>query len=108
MGLKVIGTGQGRTGTTSLKIALEQLGFGKCYHMWELMNNPNELIYFQKAERGENGDWDELFKGYNSACDYPVIRYYKQVLEKYLAPRSLLQIKKQRHRYPYVCDYGCK
>jgi len=83
MGLKVIGTGQGRTGTTSLKIALEQLGFGKCYHMWELMNNPDQLIYFQKAERGENVDWDELFKGYNSACDYPVIRYYKQVLEKY-------------------------
>ncbi len=45
MGLKVIGTGQGRTGTTSLKIALEQLGFGKCYHMWELMNNPDQLIY---------------------------------------------------------------
>ena len=83
MGLQVIGTGQGRTGTTSLKVALEQLGFGKCYHMWELLNNPGQLIYFQQAEAGEPVDWDELFKGYQSACDFPVIRYYKQVLEKY-------------------------
>jgi hypothetical protein len=83
MALHVIGTGKGRTGTTSLKIALEQLGFGKCYHMWELMNNPDQLIYFQQAERGENVNWDELFNGYHSACDYPVIRYYKQILEKY-------------------------
>ena len=83
MALQVIGTGQARTGTTSLKAALEQLGFGKCYHMWELMNNPDQLIYFEQAERGENINWDELFTGYLSACDYPVIRYYKQMLKKY-------------------------
>ena len=36
MGLKVIGAGLGRTGTASLKVALEQLGFGPCYHMGEV------------------------------------------------------------------------
>ncbi|MEO6695773.1 MAG: sulfotransferase family protein [Ignavibacteria bacterium] len=83
MALQVFGTGQGRTGTSSLKIALEYLGFGKCYHMYELLSNPEQIIYFEKAERGEDVDWDGLFKGYHSACDMPVIRYYKQILENY-------------------------
>ncbi|MEO5907174.1 MAG: sulfotransferase family protein, partial [Saprospiraceae bacterium] len=83
MALKVFGTGQGRTGTTSLKLALEHLGFGKCYHMFELMAHPDQIIYFEKAERGEKVDWDKLFEGYQSACDMPVIRYYEDILKRY-------------------------
>src|SRR4249920_487544 len=83
MALQVIGTGQGRTGTTSLKNALEHLGFGKCYHMVELLTHPEQVIYFEKAEAGEKVNWDELFEGYHSACDFPIIRYYKQILEHY-------------------------
>lgn len=33
MALKVIGAGLGRTGTLSLKLALEHIGIGPCYHM---------------------------------------------------------------------------
>jgi hypothetical protein len=83
MALKIIGTGIGRTGTHSLKLALEQLGFGKCYHMAELFQNPKGLIQFEKAERGEGPDWDTLFEGYQSAVDYPATRYYKQLMKKY-------------------------
>src|SRR5947208_5972250 len=83
MSLQVIGSGVGRTGTHSLKLALEQLGFGKCYHMMELFQNPEGLIHFQQAERGETVDWDKLFEGYKSAVDYPVARYYKQLIAAY-------------------------
>ena len=83
MGLQVIGTGHGRTGTNSLKLALEQLGFGKCYHMSELIYNPDNLIYFEQAERGEAVDWDKLFNGYHSACDFPVILYIDKLIKKY-------------------------
>jgi hypothetical protein len=83
MAIKVIGTGLGRTGTHSLKMALEQLGFGKCYHMVELLNNPAGLRHFEEAERGEDTNWDALFQGYLSAVDYPVARYYKPLLTKY-------------------------
>ena len=83
MSLQVIGSGVGRTGTHSLKLALEQLGFGKCYHMAELFQHPEGLIYFQQAERGETVDWDKLFEGYKSAVDYPVARYYKQLIAAY-------------------------
>jgi len=80
MSLQVIGTGVGRTGTHSLKLALEQLGFGKCYHMEELLQHPEGLIYFENAEKGEHVEWSKLFEGYNSAVDYPVARYYKQII----------------------------
>ena len=83
MSLQVIGSGVGRTGTHSLKLALEQLGFNKCYHMMELFQHPEGLIYFQKAERGEIVDWDKLFEGYKSAVDYPVAKYYKQIIAAY-------------------------
>jgi hypothetical protein len=83
MALEVIGTGMGRTGTMSLKMALEQLGFGKCYHMFELFQHPEGIVYFQKAARGEPVDWDKLFEGYRSAVDMPVNIYHKQLMALY-------------------------
>ncbi len=32
MALKIIGAGMGRTGPASLKVALEALNIGRCYH----------------------------------------------------------------------------
>ncbi len=83
MPLKVIGTGLGRTGTYSLKLALEHLGFGKCYHMTELFQNPEGVKHFLQAEKGEKVNWEELFKGYKSSVDYPAARYYTQIAGHY-------------------------
>ncbi len=83
MALKVIGTGFGRTGTMSLKLALEELGFGNCYHMYELIKHPEELAYWEKAKKGETVDWDELFTGYQSGVDFPVILFYEELIKKY-------------------------
>jgi hypothetical protein len=83
MSLKIIGSGLGRTGTFSLKLALEILGFGKCYHMTELFQNPHGVKFFNDAEKGKSIDWNKLFKDYTSAVDYPVARYYKNIYAKY-------------------------
>ncbi|HMS64869.1 MAG TPA: sulfotransferase [Ignavibacteria bacterium] len=83
MPLKVIGSGLGRTGTYSLKTALEHLGFGKCYHMTELFQFPEGVKYFKKAEKGEDVKWDELFYNYNSCVDYPGARYFEQITDHY-------------------------
>ncbi len=90
MALQVLGTGMGRTGTHSLKIALEQLGFGKCYHMIELFEHPENLVYFNKAEQGEVVNWDELFEGYLSAVDCKNQRF-KFMRKKYLCLRAAHQ-----------------
>lgn len=64
--LKVIGAGFGRTGTESLKKALEQLGFGTCYHMFELMQHPEHLPEWENLSRGEQPNYEFLFQGYQS------------------------------------------
>ncbi|MCY7410184.1 MAG: hypothetical protein LH473_07915 [Chitinophagales bacterium] len=68
----------------SLKLALDELRFGICFHLYELIEHvPERIKYFEQAERGEDVNWDALFDGYHSAVDFPVIRYYKQVIAKY-------------------------
>ena len=49
MALRIIGAGFGRTGTKSLKLALEQLGFGLCHPMEEVMSDPDQVPYWQAA-----------------------------------------------------------
>jgi hypothetical protein len=71
MALKVIGSGFGRTGTMSTKLALEQLGFGPCHHMVEVMQNPPQLAFWQAHVEGVEVDWAEAFAGYQSQVDFP-------------------------------------
>ena len=47
MALEVIGPGFGRTGTASLKRALEILGFGPCHHMEEIFAHPEQVPHWQ-------------------------------------------------------------
>lgn len=71
MGLKVIGSGFGRTGTMSAKLALERLGFGPCHHMTEVMGSPAQPAHWAAVARGENVDWAEVFAGYGAQVDFP-------------------------------------
>jgi hypothetical protein len=71
MTLQVIGSGFGRTGTMSTKLALEQLGFGPCHHMIEVIQNPAQPAHWKAIGAGEKVDWREVFKGYNSQVDWP-------------------------------------
>ena len=57
MALSVIGAGFGRTGTHTLNLALEQLGFGPCHHMEDVIACPEQTALFRAAGRGEMGDW---------------------------------------------------
>jgi hypothetical protein len=71
MTLQVIGSGFGRTGTMSTKIALEQLGFGPCHHMVEVMGNPDQPAHWAAFAEGRPVDWTAVFEGYNSQVDFP-------------------------------------
>lgn len=90
MALKVIGAGWGRTGTESLKKALEILGFGKCYHMFELLKDGKRVVYWEQLARGEKPDYDKLFEGYQSAVDFPVAMYYKEFMAQYPDAKVIL------------------
>ncbi|NUM44438.1 MAG: sulfotransferase family protein [Anaerolineales bacterium] len=91
--LKVIGAGFGRTGTESTKAALEQLGFGKCYHMFELMKKPERLPEWEKLARGETPNYDALFAGYQSCLDFPAALYYREFMRQYPEAKVILTVR---------------
>ncbi len=80
MTMKLIGAGFGRTGTLSLKLALEQLGFTKCYHMMEVHQNEGHRAQWVRAARGEPVDWVKLFEGYQASCDWPSCNFWREQL----------------------------
>ena len=93
MTLKVIGAGLGRTGTMSLKVALEQIGFGPCFHMIEVWANlPDSLACWEAAARGEP-DWDATFAGYASTVDYPGCTYWRELMAKYPEAKIILSTR---------------
>jgi hypothetical protein len=69
--MKVIGAGLGRTGTTSLKVALELLLGGPCYHMVEAFEHPEHVAEWQAAVRGEQADLASVLAGYEATVDWP-------------------------------------
>jgi len=95
MALKVIGAGFGRTGTLSLKSALETLGVGPCYHMVEVFSHPEHIPMWHTLAFGGKVDWDELFKGYQSTVDWPGCSYWRELAAYYPDAKVLLS-----HRDP--------
>ncbi|MFI5134742.1 MAG: sulfotransferase family protein [Chitinophagales bacterium] len=93
MSLKVIGAGWGRTGTESLKKALEILGFGKCYHAIELLKHTQHVVYWEQLQRGEKPDYEKLFDGYQSSVDFPACIYYKEFLAEYPDAKVILSVR---------------
>ena len=99
MALKVIGAGWGRTGTESLKKALEILGFGKCYHAFELIKDGKRIVYWEQLARGEKPDYDKLFEGYQSAVDFPAALYYKEFMAQYPNAKVILSYREAEDWY---------
>ena len=60
--MQIIGAGFGRTGTMSLKTALEELGFGPCYHMIEVYKHPSHIKGWQAVADGEDVDWEGFLR----------------------------------------------
>ncbi|HEX7021795.1 MAG TPA: sulfotransferase [Trueperaceae bacterium] len=80
MSLRVVGAGPGRTGTYSLKLALEHLLGGSCYHMRELPGHPFDLgAGWRLALEGGTPDWDRMLGGYVAAVDWPASLFWREL-----------------------------
>lgn len=94
MTLKVIGAGYGRTGTMSLKLALEQLGFGPCHHMVELFAHPDQTsLWIEAADHRADwtrADWERIFEGYQAAVDWPTATFYADLAAAYPEAKVIL------------------
>jgi hypothetical protein len=91
--MKVIGAGFGRTGTMSLKVALEELGYGPCYHMTEVFDNLEHLPLWEAAVRGEPVGWEKIFASYQAAVDWPAAAFYKELMKEYPEAKVLLSVR---------------
>lgn len=99
MTLSVIGAGFGRTGTESMKRALEQLGLGPCHHMYEVMANPGQKAIWRSIAKGDDRDWDEAFAGYHSAVDWPSAFFWRELAEYYPDAKILLTVRSSESWY---------
>ncbi|WP_020666489.1 sulfotransferase family protein [Amycolatopsis nigrescens] len=98
--VKIIGAGFGRTGTTSLKVALEQLGFGPCYHMFEVLGDAEHLAHWERIVlEGQSPDWSRVFDGYQSTVDWPSTAYYKEIARAYPEAKVILTVREAEAWY---------
>jgi Sulfotransferase domain len=93
MPLLVIGAGFGRTGTLSLKLALDRLGLGPCHHMRELFLHPGQIPVWQAATDGAPVDWEALLAGYRSIVDWPGCHFWRELADRYPAARVILTVR---------------
>jgi hypothetical protein len=99
MTLQVIGAGFGRTGTLSLKQALEKLLGGPCYHMMECMARPEHAGLWRAAERRENVSWDDLFGDFRATVDWPSTRFWRELSEAYPDAKVVLSLRDPERWY---------
>jgi Sulfotransferase domain len=99
MSLEVIGAGLGRTGTLSLKAALEEIGFSRCYHMTEVFANKGHAQIWDAAARGEPVDWEALFRGYQATVDWPGCNFYREFLRLYPEAKVILTVRDPERWY---------
>jgi len=93
--MKVICAGWGRTGTRSLKYALEHINGEPSYHMQNILLNKkdakkwHDLIFNNK----NNYNWDNIYKGYGACLDFPSCNYYKELMDFYPDAKVILNLR---------------
>ena len=104
MALSVIGAGFGRTGTLSMKMALEQLGVGRCYHMVEVFEKPQHMALWRAAADGHPVDWDALLAGYGATVDWPACHFWRQLMDHFPDAKVLLTVRDAERWYESAYD----
>lgn len=93
MGLQVVGAGLGRTGTTSLKLALERLLAAPCYHMTETRKRPDDRLIWKTAFEGASIDWVAMFDGYAATVDWPGAGVWHEISAAFPDALILLSVR---------------
>lgn len=100
--MKIIGAGLGRTGTSSLKVALELLGFGPCYHMQEINQHPEHIPTWLDAIDGKDIEWQTFLQPYQATLDWPACDHYAALMALYPDAKVLLSVRDPKKWYESV------
>ena len=99
MTLRILGAGFGRTGTLSLKHALEELGLGACYHMLEVAQHNEHAKIWAAVARGERIDWERILADYSAAVDWPAAAFWRELVTSYPDARVILTVRESSDWY---------
>ena len=102
MTLQVISFGFGRTATMSLKAALEELGFGPCHHMEEVLGKMDEQVPLWNAAVEGSPNWEALYSGYHSAVDWPTSAFWRELIEAYPQAKIVLSSRSAESWYASI------
>jgi hypothetical protein len=97
--MDVIGAGFGRTGTLSLKVALEQLGFGPCMHMIPLLQDPETSALIRKAAEGDVDSLDVALEGHRATVDWPMAYFWRELANRHPAAKVILTVRDPQKWY---------
>ena len=97
--MDVIGAGFGRTGTLSLKVALEKLGFGPCAHMLPLIGDEERAALFAQAARGDRTSLDKALDGCRATVDWPGAYFWRELIEQYPDAKVVLTVRDPEQWY---------
>src|SRR5215207_5873218 len=104
--LQVIGAGFGRTGTASLRDAVERLGFGPCDHMRENFQHPERFRLWEAALRrtdaGEPIDWRPLLDGYRAITDWPGGYFWRELTAAHPQAKVILTVRDPERWYDSI------
>ena len=104
MTLKAISAGYGRTGTMSLKLALEQLGLGPCHHMIEVIENGEKQVPLWNDALAGKPDFDAIYDGYSSAVDWPSAAFWKELADYYPDAKIILSSRSAESWYSSISE----
>lgn len=93
MTMRFIGAGVGRTGTYSLKLAINQVGLGPCHHMDEVLHNMPVQVPLWSAAASGAADWAQIYAGYNSAVDWPTACFFRELSGAYPNAKFILTLR---------------
>jgi len=99
MTIRLIGAGLGRTGTMSLKLALERLLGSTCHHMIEVRSHPAEVPVWHAAMRGEPVDFAALLAGYEAIVDYPGAAVWHELADAFPDAPVLLSTRSSSQQW---------
>jgi len=99
MALRIIGAGVGRTGTNSLKLALERLTGARCYHMVEVFAHPGHVPLWRASFEGRDPDWAKLFEGHAATVDWPAAGRWRSLAAAWPDAPILLSTRADAERW---------
>ena len=104
MSIGIIGTGLSRTGTTTIRRVIEELGFGPCYNSSELFTHPRGIDFWESIEQGKTVDFDAFFSNYDAIVGYPGYIFAKELLDEYPDAKVILSLRDPEEWYDDIAD----